>query len=101
MSGPGASMVVRCSCSDLGHLIVFDAWHWDTETPAHSELYAHLELETGLPWWRRTLLAARYAITGKTQKWWWTDSVINDASARELRDFLTEYLAASMNGPSA
>lgn len=99
MSGPDASLIVRCDCSDLGHLIVFDAWHWENESPPHSELYCHLELETHLPWWRRCLLAIRYALTGKTQKWFWTDVVLTNQGAAELRDFLSEFLEASLNGP--
>lgn len=100
MSGPDASLVIRCDCSDLGHLIVFDVWHWDTESPPHSELYAHLELETHRPWWKRLTSGARYALTGKTGKWWWVESVIKDASATALRDFLDDYLDRSWNAAS-
>ena len=100
MSGPDASMVLRCDCTDLGHLIVFDVWHWDTDEVPFSQLLAHMELETHLPIWRRFLLGAQYALTGKTTKWWWTDSVVNDANAAALRDFLNEYLAQSLNAAS-
>jgi hypothetical protein len=101
VSGPDASLVVRCDCSDLGHLIIFDAWHWDTDKPQYSQLLAHMELESGEPWWRRLWMGARYAATGRTTKWWWIDNVINDASARALRDFLSDYLGQSLNAATA
>jgi hypothetical protein len=100
MSEPDASVTLRCDCSDLGHLIVFDAWHWDTDKPPHSQLLAHMELEA-LPWLRRIGIGLRYIITGKTAKWWWVDNVITDARADALRRFLEDYLDSSLNALAA
>jgi hypothetical protein len=92
-----AELFIRCDCHSPEHMLIFDAWHWDTDKCPHSELSVHLGLEKYLPWWKRLWLAARYAATGRTERYWWAETVINDRNAAALRDYLNEYLEASLN----
>lgn len=90
-------LFIRCDCHSPDHMLVFDMWHWDTFKPAHSELNVSYRLDPYLPWWRRCWLALRYAATGKSQRHWWSETVITDTDARRLRDYLDGYLADSLN----
>jgi len=92
-----ASLIIRCDCHSPEHMMIFDVWHWDTEKPVHSELNFSYQLDPYQPLHKRVLLALRYVLTGKTQRCWWSDTVVNDADAGKLRDFLSEYLATNLN----
>lgn len=92
-----ASLFVRCDCDSPEHMLIFDVWHWDTERPQHSELMVHYGLDEVMPWWKRLFFAAQFVATGKTQKWWWAETVVKDRDATAMRDFLNDYLAASLN----
>lgn len=93
-----AELLIRCDCGSPDHMVVLDVWHWDAFNPPHSELSVHIRLDEYLPWWKRLWLAARYAMTGKTQRYWWAETAIRDADAERLRGFLDAYLDASLNG---
>jgi hypothetical protein len=90
-------LFIRCDCHDPDHMLIFDVWHWDHENPQNSELNVHLGLDGRLPWWKRVRYAVQYALTGKTHKYWWVETVISDAKVALLRDYLSDYLAGSLN----
>jgi hypothetical protein len=92
-----AELFIRCDCHDPAHMVIFDVWHWDNEDPRNSDLNVHIGLDEYLPWWNRWRYALQYALTGKTHKHWWAETVIRDADAVRLRDYLNAYLAASLN----
>jgi hypothetical protein len=90
-----AKLVILCDCDSPDHLLVFDAYHWDATDhfPAHSDLFFHAQLTTFAPWWKRLWLAAQYVARGRTKKWLWVDTVIDERNTIRLRNFLNEYLA--------
>lgn len=92
-----ASLFIRCDCHSPEHMLIFDVWHWDTEEPKCSQLSVHYGLDPCLSFWKRVRYAVQYVVTGKTGKWWWADTIITNADATALRDFVNDYLAKNLN----
>lgn len=82
-------LFIRCDCNTPEHMIVFDTYEWDAEP---NELCVAMQLAREVPFWRRLLLAAQYAITGKSNPHWWPETVIKRTDAIALRKYLDAYL---------
>lgn len=80
----------ECMCRAPYHLIRIDIEDWDDKfTP---DLIIYNQLSTYLSWWKRILVAFKYVFGIERQNCDYSDTVLDEKKATELRDMLNRYL---------
>lgn len=80
----------ECICESPYHLIRIDIEDWDEGFPP--DLIIYNQLSVYLPWYKRVYNAIRYVFGLERSNCDYTDTMINEKKAIELRDMLNRYL---------
>jgi hypothetical protein len=84
-------LFVRCECGSIDHQIIFS--FWPDDEPEHNLISMEVHL-ANLGFFRRLKRAVRYALGQLSQYGDWDEVLIGPEKAKEIIEFLDEYLAS-------